>query len=152
MNWTETTAQVIRISPLTDHIIELLLAPEHYIDYQAGQYLQLLSKNECLCYSIANAPLGAHNYELHIRHEHSNPYDQPLFAEMKQRGLVDLRLPFGSCHLNNLDSKLPIIFIAGGTGFSPVKAMIEQLLATGDQRIFSLFWGGSFTKRFVYGR
>lgn len=141
MNPEKTLAQVVSIKPLTDSILELILAPQRYIDYQAGQYLQILTGNEALSYSIANAPLGSHKYELHIRHDQGNPYNQPLFAEIKKEGRVRLALPLGNCHLDILHPDQPILFVAGGTGFAPVKAMIEQLLATGDQRPFALYWG-----------
>lgn len=134
-----TSAKVTRIVPLTDSIIELILEPDDFIDYQAGQYLQLLSGDEWQSYSIANAPLGARHYELHIRHDVQNPYNKALFADIKQQGKVTIRLPFGECHLTKLQEK-PIIFIAAGTGFAPINAMIEQLLAAGDKRSLELYW------------
>ncbi|KTD58214.1 NAD(P)H-flavin reductase [Legionella sainthelensi] len=134
-------AQVEDISPLTDSIMSLILAPERYVDYQAGQYLQIVFDQDAFSYSIANAPLGSHKYELHIRHSLENPYTQRLFAHIKEHGFVNIRLPFGVCSIEHLDAQRPIIFIAGGTGFAPVKAMIEQLLATSDTRPFELFWG-----------
>lgn len=135
-------ARVDNVTPLTDSILKVVITPESYIDYQPGQYLDiLLANNEALSYSIANAPLGSHKYELHIRHSHDNPSNQRLLAEVKQRGELTIRLPYGNCHLDQLDSELPILFIAGGTGFAPIKAMIEQLLANSDKRSFELFWG-----------
>lgn len=134
-------AQVLRITPLTNSILQLILAPDTYIDYQAGQYLQIVSDHEAFSYSIANAPLGSHQYELHIRHTADNPYNQPLLAEIKQKGSVMIKLPFGACDISRLDPDKPIIFIAGGTGFAPIKAMIEHLLAEGSTRAFELFWG-----------
>lgn len=135
-----TIAQVEKITPLTDSILQLILTPAHFIDYQAGQYLQIFSRDNWLNYSIANAPLGSHKYELHIRHSNDNLCIQALLAEIKQAGSVTLRLPFGSCHLNKLHPKKPILFLAQGTGFAPINAMIEQLLATSDARAFELFW------------
>lgn len=137
-------AQVEKIVPLTDSIIHLTLKPEQYIDYQAGQYLNILCDGQPLSYSIANAPLGSHQYELHIRHCLENPYNHSLFAHIKQEGEVQLNLPFGTCSINHLDKQRPILFIAGGTGFAPVNAMIEQLLADADPRAFELFWGARF--------
>lgn len=135
------SAQVESIVPLTDSILQLTLIPEHYIDYQAGQYLDIILGSNALSYSIANAPLGSQKYELHIRHSQDNYYNQQLLAEIKHKGSLTISLPFGHCHLDQLDSNKPILFLAGGTGFAPIKAMIEQLLATGDQRPFELFWG-----------
>lgn len=134
-------AQVESITPLTDSILQLILAPHDYIDYQAGQYLKIMLDNEACCYSIANAPLGSHKYELHIRHSSENLLNQRLLAEIKQKGSLSIALPFGDCNLSHLDANKPILFIAGGTGFAPIKAMIEQLLATGESRAFELFWG-----------
>lgn len=134
-------ADVESITPLTDSILQLILTPQKYIDYQAGQYLQIISQDEAFCYSIANAPLGSHKYELHIRHCRENLKNQQLLAEIKQQGAVSIRLPSGQCDLSHLHPKKPILFIAGGTGFAPIKAMIEQLLANGEPRPFELFWG-----------
>ena len=139
MKCIETEASIEAINPLSDSIIQLILRPNQFIDYYAGQYLQVYAE-DFLSFSIANAPLGAHVYELHIRHE-KNPYQLPLFAKIKKEGKLLIRLPLGDCYLEKLSPHLPIIFIAGGTGFAPVKAMIEQLLATSDQRTFELFWG-----------
>lgn len=134
-------ARVMSITPLTDSILQLILRPDVYVDYQAGQYLQIMHENEAFSYSIANAPLGSHQYELHIRHTRDNPYNQPLFAEIKRQGVVNICLPMGECNVSRLHADKPILFIAGGTGFAPIKAMIEQLLANGDSRPLELFWG-----------
>ncbi|MFT4058154.1 MAG: NAD(P)H-flavin reductase [Legionella sp.] len=134
-------AHVEQIAPLTDSIMQLVLAPEEYVNYHAGQYLQVLFGEEAFSYSIANAPLGSHKYELHIRHSIENPYNQRLFAHIKEYGSVTISLPFGECSLECLDAYKPILFIAGGTGFAPIKAMVEQLLSNGDQRLFELYWG-----------
>ncbi len=135
------TARVEQITPLTDTIMQLILTPDEYVPYHAGQYLQILFEDEAFSYSIANAPLGSHKYELHIRHSLENPYNQALFAQIKKQGFVKVRLPFGTCCIENLDKNKPVLFLAGGTGFAPVKAMIEQLLSGSDKRPFELFWG-----------
>ncbi|WP_115316871.1 NAD(P)H-flavin reductase [Legionella birminghamensis] len=140
MDIIETTAQIESITPLSDNIIEIILSPARYVDYEAGQYLQIKSNDSYTCFSIANAPLGSRKYELHIRHT-GNPYSQPLFTQIKEEGQVTIRLPYGDCCLSRLKPKKPILFIAGGTGFAPVKAMIEELLATSEPRPFELYRG-----------
>lgn len=134
-------ALVTAVNPLTDSILQIILQPEIYIDYQAGQYLQILSQNEVMSFSIANAPLGSRHYELHIRHHPKNPHHQQLLMEIKQQGQLKICLPFGHCHLQQLQKNKPILFIAGGTGFAPIKAMIEQLLVQEQTQAFELFWG-----------
>ncbi|WP_058534140.1 NAD(P)H-flavin reductase [Legionella saoudiensis] len=141
MSKNNIKAQVEQITPLTDSIMQLVLVPEKYVDYYAGQYLQIILGNEAFSYSIANAPLGSHRYELHIRHSQENPYNQRLFAHIKEHGSVTINVPFGDCCIERLDKQRPILFIAGGTGFAPIKAMIEHLLSNGDIRPFELYWG-----------
>lgn len=136
-----TTATVENITPLTNSILQIVLKPNQYIDYKPGQYLQIILEDESLSYSIANAPLGSHHYELHVRHSNENPLNQTLLMHIKQSGQLELQLPLGDCHLGCLDPIKPILFVAGGTGFAPIKAMIEQLLAYHDPRHFELYWG-----------
>jgi CDP-4-dehydro-6-deoxyglucose reductase len=135
-----TQAVVERVNPLTDTILQVFLKPEPYIPYQAGQYLQIILGEDAFSYSIANAPLGSHQYELHIRHSPDNLTSQRLMAEIQTKGTLTIRLPFGDCEQSRLHPTKPLLFIAGGTGFAPIKAMIEQLLAEGNPRIFELFW------------
>lgn len=141
MTYETISAVVDHISPLTDSIMQLVLNPSHYQEYQAGQYLQLILGEEALSYSIANAPLGSKKYELHIRHSINNQSNQKLFSHIKQEGKVNIQIPFGNCSIERLDPARPIIFIAGGTGFAPVKAMIEQLLSNANQREIEFYWG-----------
>lgn len=136
----EVTAQVESTLPLTDSILQLTLTPETYIDYQAGQYLQILSQDNAYSFSIANAPLGSHKYELHIRHSVDNPATKTILDNIKKEGKAHLRVPLGLCHIEALKTDKPILFIAAGTGFAPMKAMIEQLLASDDARVFELYW------------
>lgn len=136
-----TIAHVERIAPLTDKIIELILTPENFIDYIAGQYLQIFSDNHYLSYSIANAPLGSKKYELHIRHNANNAINNKLFEEIKKKGELTITLPFGDCHVEQVLKNKPVLFIAGGTGFAPIKAMIEQILFNDNSLSFELYWG-----------
>jgi CDP-4-dehydro-6-deoxyglucose reductase len=133
------------MSSLTDSICKVLLTPTQYIDYCAGQYLQILLKTGALSFSIANAPLGEKHYELHIRHSADNPCHQDLLQTLRTQGTLTLQLPFGVCDMRALDPQRPIVFVAGGTGFAPIKAMLEQLVADGDRRLLELFWGARTT-------
>lgn len=134
-------ASVACITPLTDSILHVTLAPEEYIDYQAGQYLQISIGTELLSYSIANAPLGSRKYELHIRHANDSSNNQLLLTEIKNKGYLMIKVPLGNCDISKLHPDKPILFIAGGTGFAPINAMIEQLLVDGKPRRFELYWG-----------
>ncbi|MBN9230343.1 MAG: NAD(P)H-flavin reductase [Legionella sp. 40-6] len=141
MKGRRVKATVAQIIPLTDSIMHLILVPEEYIDYKAGQYLNIILDGQESSYSIANAPLGSHKYELHIRHSSENPFHLRLFEHIREQGVLSLDLPYGDCSIDKLDSARPVLFIAGGTGFAPIKSMMEYLLATGDPRTFEFFWG-----------
>ncbi|MCH9690181.1 MAG: NAD(P)H-flavin reductase [Gammaproteobacteria bacterium] len=137
-----TPAQVTQVTPLTNRLLHVTLTPEQYIHYDAGQYLEIVSPNpdETLYYSIANAPLGSQTYELHISHQPNHIEQQNVLDAITKQGRVILNLPFGHCTLHALNPNKPILFIAGGTGFAPIKAMIEQLLTEGNTQPFTLFW------------
>jgi CDP-4-dehydro-6-deoxyglucose reductase, E3 len=135
-----TSARVTQVIPLTNRLLHVTLTPEHYIPYEAGQYLQIMSSTENPYYSIANAPLGSKTYELHIRHNPTNPEHQHILDAITQQGCLVLNLPFGHCTLRALNPDKPILFIAAGTGFAPIKAMIEQRLTDGGTQPFELYW------------
>lgn len=124
-------AEVFSIEPLTEKILRIFLKPPHYLPYQAGQYLQILMAEEALSYSIANAPLGAHCYELHVRHRLNEPVHQHMLQEIRTQGEVPIFLPLGHCHVGCLEITRPTLLIGQGTGFAPLKAMMEQWLAEG---------------------
>lgn len=135
------SAKVSHISPLTNTIIQVELEPHEFVSYRAGQYLLLKAGSQQAYFSIANAPLGTQKYELHIRHEKKNIFSEELLKHFQMGREIKLELPMGLAHIGHLQVSRPIIFIAGGTGFAPIKAIIEQLLYSDDPRIFECYWG-----------
>jgi len=138
MVWTK--AQLKEIQPLTNTIVRLVLEPAAYQAYQAGQYLQMKTADNLAYFSIANAPLGSRLYELHIRHEKKHQSSQKLLEYLQVHSEVEIQLPLGQAHFGNFDPQRPFIFIAGGTGFAPIKAIIEELLHRDDPRVFECYW------------
>ena len=134
-------AKIKAVKTFSDTIIQVSLVPDIYIPYQAGQYLQIKTSHYCNYFSIANAPLGSHDYELHIRHDINNPSSVELLQTIQTDGILQIQAPFGVCHVQRFSPSRDLIFIAGGTGFAPIKAIIEQLLFFQDTRIFSCYWG-----------
>lgn len=136
-------ATVESILPLAPDIWQIILKPQPFVAYQAGQYLQIIVNNEAVCYSIANAPLGSSKYELHIRSNPNNELSKQVLKiiNSSKNTNINLRVPLGYCHLHELSASLPILFIAGGTGIAPIKAMLEELQARSDPRKIELFWG-----------
>lgn len=124
----KTQCHVISLTQLTSSIKRVFLKPDLYIPYKAGQYLNIEFGDEQLSYSIANAPFYNAYYELHIRHDSSSEHHQQLLQQLVQQQPLTITLPLGECHSDQLQSE-PVIFIAGGTGFAPIKAIVEEQLA-----------------------
>ena len=92
-------------------------------------------------YSIANAEHREHGLELHIRRVSGGVFSQLVFEELKSETLLRLHGPHGTFFIRESDA--PIIFLAGGTGFAPVKAMVEHLLRKKSHRLIHVYWGVS---------
>ena len=113
--------------------------------YHAGQYIEfILRDNARRSYSMANAPHtqdAAPSVELHIRHLPGGRFTDHVFGAMKEREILRVEGPFGSFFLRE-DSAKPIILLASGTGFAPIKAIIEHMEHKGIERATTLYWGG----------
>jgi CDP-4-dehydro-6-deoxyglucose reductase len=113
--------------------------------YHAGQYVEfLLQGGERRAYSMANPPhtqAEQHSIELHIRHMPGGKFTDHVFGALKEKEILRIEGPFGSFFLRE-DSDKPIILLASGTGFAPLKALIEQLQFKQIQRPVTLYWGG----------
>jgi len=133
-----TTATVASVSFLTSTMIQYFIKPNKYVEYFAGQYLQIEVLGESYSYSIANAPFEDGYYELHIRHGNNS---QVLLA-LQKNAEIKIKLPFGDCYLSKMNPTMPIIFIAVGSGFAPIKAILEQLFVDEDRREKKLYWWG----------
>lgn len=140
------TYRVTQMNALTNTIMQIIAEPHndilHRLQYQAGHYIEIaLDEHQHRPFSIANAPLGTGHLEFHIRHTPSNDFIQALFDHIEKTGEIRVAGPFGQCTFPQNDS--PILFIAGGTGFAPHKALIEFALAKNKTNPLHLIWGAS---------
>ena len=93
-------------------------------------------------YSMANAPHTlAAGLELHIRHMPGGKFTDHVFKIMKEKEILRIEGPYGSFYLRE-DSAKPIILLASGTGFAPIKAVLEHMQFKGITRPATLYWGG----------
>lgn len=127
-------------------VLTLQLPSSETFRFYAGQYVELILKDgHRRSYSMANSPNQAAALELHVRHMPGGLFTDHVFGagttQMKEREIVRLEGPFGSFFLRD-DSQKPIVFLASGTGFAPIKAIIEQMIEQGNQRQAVLYWGG----------
>jgi CDP-4-dehydro-6-deoxyglucose reductase len=120
----------------------LLKVPdEQRVQFMAGQYLNvILSDGRKRAFSIANAPHDDAFIELHVRHIDGGEFTDFVFSEMQEKSILRIEVPLG-CFTLREESDRPMIFVAGGTGFAPVKGIIEHALHIGDQRPIKLYWG-----------
>jgi CDP-4-dehydro-6-deoxyglucose reductase len=127
-------------------ILKLQLPAAERFQFLAGQYLEFLLKDgQRRAYSIATAPEQEGPLELHIRHMPGGLFTDFIFGAtsppLKEKDILRFEGPLGSFFLRE-DSKKPIIFVAAGTGFAPIKSIIEQMQAKKIQRSIHLYWGG----------
>lgn len=119
----------------------LKLPSSEHLKFMAGQYIEFLLKDgKRRAFSLANAPHVDNMLELHLRLIPGGQFTHYVFNEMPDKAILRIEAPFGSFYLRE-DSDKPIIMVAGGTGFAPIKGMIEHMLHTGVQRKVKLYWG-----------
>lgn len=119
----------------------LKLPSNERMQFLAGQYIEFLMKDgKRRAFSLANAPHNDEFLELHIRLVPGGAFTEYVFNEMPEKTILRIEGPFGSFYLRE-DSKRPIIFLAGGTGFAPIKGMIEHALHKNVTREMVLYWG-----------
>ena len=130
-------------------LIKLLLPKTERLQFFAGQYIDFLLKNgKHRSFSLANAPHDDEFIELHIRHIPGGQFTGEIFDEMKEKDMMRIKGPLGSFYIRE-ESQRPIILMAGGTGFAPLKGMIEHALKVDLQRPIHLYWGAR-TKEDLY--
>ena len=133
---------------LTHDVMKLLLKlPEtERLQFLAGQYLEILLKDgKRRAFSIANAPHDDAFIELHIRHVPDGHFGDYVFDGLKEKSLMRIQGPLGSYFLRE-DSNRPIILMGGGTGFAPLKGMLEHAFYIGLDRPIHLFCGARAKK------
>jgi CDP-4-dehydro-6-deoxyglucose reductase len=125
-------------------LIRLQLPANQNLQYRAGQYVEFILRDGARrSYSMANAPhnLGSPpTIELHLRHMPGGKFTDHAFGAMKEKDILRMEGPFGTFFLRE-DSAKPIVLLASGTGFAPIKAIIEHLQMKGSTRSAVLYWG-----------
>jgi CDP-4-dehydro-6-deoxyglucose reductase len=126
-------------------VLRLQLPASDVFKYHAGQYVEfLLRDGDRRAYSMGNAPhtqVDNPGVELHIRHMPGGKFTEHVFGPMKEKEILRVEGPFGSFYLRE-DSTKPMVLLASGTGFAPIKAIIEHMQFKGSTRPAVLYWGG----------
>ena len=136
-------ARVQKMEKLSHDVMALYLKlpSNERMQFMAGQYVDFLLKDgKRRAFSLANAPHSDELLEMHLRLIAGGEFTRYVFNEMPEKAILRLEGPFGSFYLRE-DSDKPIIFVAGGTGFAPIKGIIEHMLHHHTQRRIILYWG-----------
>ena len=137
--------RVMRLEKLADDVMRvfLRLPKSAQFNFIPGQYIDIIMKDgQRRSFSIANLPQHAseQGLELHIRHVPDGHFTPKVFNAMRERDLLRFEGPFGAYFLQS-EAEQPIIMIAGGTGFSPIKALVQQALGDNPAQRIHFFWG-----------
>lgn len=119
--------------------ITFRFSPTAKFDFLPGQFIDLSWNGQKRSYSIANANLVGHKIDLHVKKVEGGLFSEHLFNELKVNQLFRLHGPLGSFFIR--ESNSPLIFMCTGTGFAPIKAMIEHLIASSSQKQIFIYWG-----------
>ncbi|AGH80290.1 FMN reductase [Psychromonas sp. CNPT3] len=134
------TCKVTSIEKLNNSLYRVFLKPAEKVTYKAGQYLSvLMGEKDKRHFSIANAPLSE-CIELHIGATPENTYAMQVIEKMQNEGVVDVEIGLGEAFLREKSTR-PIILMAGGTGFSYVKSLLEQIVILKLTNPVYLYWG-----------
>ena len=134
-----SVARMARLTPDVMHVV-LRLAGAQSLDFAAGQYINiLLDDGERRAFSFANRPGPGSEIDLHVRLMPGGRFTSHVFERMKEGDTVRFEGPIGRFTLR--DGPHPILFVAGATGFAPIKSIVEDAFARGVDRTMRLYWG-----------
>jgi CDP-4-dehydro-6-deoxyglucose reductase len=126
-------------------LMTLQLPANEVFKYHAGQYVEFILRDASRrSYSMANAPhtqADKPGLELHIRHMPGGKFTDQVFSTLKEKDILRIEGPYGSFFLREESAK-PLILLASGTGFAPIKALIEHMQMKNITRPATLYWGG----------
>jgi NAD(P)H-flavin reductase/ferredoxin len=122
-------------------VLQLRLPAGQRAKFKAGQYLQVaLPDGSRRSYSMANPPHESDTLQLHIRHVAGGQFTQ-IVPQLKAGDVLQVELPFGNFELRE-EATTPMLCVVAGTGFAPVKSLLDDLLKKGIKRPVTLIWGG----------
>ena len=135
--------RVVKLDKLAPDVMRvyLKLPDASRMQFLAGQYIDIILRDgRRRSFSLANAPHDDGLLELHIRYIDGGEFTDHVFGDMQEKEMLRIEGPLGGFYLRETSPR-PMIFVAGGTGFAPVKGIIEHALAEKTDRPIHLYWG-----------
>lgn len=122
-------------------VLTLRLPSVERLEYLAGQYVDIVQRGgQRRSFSLASPPSSDRLLELHIRHVAGGSFTDAVFNSFHEKTLLRIEGPLGTFFLRE-DSPRPMLMVAGGTGFAPIKSMLTHLMEKGFERSVHFFWG-----------
>lgn len=137
-------ARVAKLERVADDVmvLSLKLPANERLQFIAGQYIDILLRDGSRrSFSLGNAPHDDEHLQLHIRQVAGGAYTGHVFTAMKEKEILRFEGPLGTFFLRE-ESDKPMVLVASGTGFAPIKSLIEESLSKGIKRPMTLYWGG----------
>ena len=135
--------RVVGMQKLAPDVMRLYLKlpANERLQFLAGQYIDIILRDgRRRGFSLANAPHADEYLELHVRYVPGGEFTSFVFNQMREKAILRFQGPLGAFFLRE-DSLQPIIMMGGGTGFAPLKGMLEHAFYTGINRPIHLYWG-----------
>jgi CDP-4-dehydro-6-deoxyglucose reductase len=136
--------RVHRVEKVIDDvaIVWLKLPANERLQFLPGQYIEFILKDGSRrSFSMANAPHDDEFLQVHVRHVPGGSFTEHVFTTMKERDILRFEGPLGNFFLRE-DGDKPIVLVASGTGFAPIKAILDAAFKKGLTRPMALYWGG----------
>ncbi len=135
--------RIEHMEPLAPDVMEvtLRLPQAELFTFVAGQYIDImLPGSRRRSFSLANPPHDGERLVLHVRRVRGGEFTQQLFDSMKEKALLRIEGPLGQFAFREASPRAAL-FVGGGTGYAPLRAMLRSLLERGDTRPLELYWG-----------
>ncbi len=120
-------------------VLKLKLPANQAFNYYAGQYIDIIFEGKNRSYSMASSPSVQGEIELHIRYRPGGVFSEAVWNQLKEKQILRFTGPLGSFKLQDTDK--PILMVCTGTGFAPIKSILEYMIATNNKRQIDLVWG-----------
>ena len=120
-------------------IITLKLPANQKFEFYPGQYIEIMLKGKTRSYSLANSPQQANQLMLHVKYHPQGAFSELVWNELKADSILRFKGPLGNFKLQN--STRPILMVCTGTGFAPLKAILDDMLLNENNREIHLYWG-----------
>ena len=137
-------ARVFRMSRPADDvaILQLRFPASIRAKFKAGQYLRIRTPDgDERSFSMANAPQESDGVQLHIRHVPGGAFSEKVLASLQLDDKLEVEVPFGDFHLRE-DNQARYVFVATGTGFAPLKSILDDMIRRRLNREVRFYWGG----------